>query len=233
MTQHTILGDPPLTVHLRRSRRARRISLRVSRLDGKITLTMPESVSKHEAIAFAEEKADWLRQHYSHIPVSIDVKLGIELPIFGRMREIVSVQGRKVELAEDYIGVPGSSKLVAARLQGYLKELARTRLSEAVEHYHGVLDRPFARLTLRDTRSRWGSCSSAGVLMFSWRLVMAPSDVLDYVAAHEVAHLAEMNHSQAFWNTVTLIHGPFDNPKSWLRNHGQELHRYRFTQSKV
>jgi predicted metal-dependent hydrolase len=84
---------------------------------------------------------------------------------------------------------------------------------------------------MRDTRSRWGSCSSQGTLMYSWRLIMAPPEVLRYVAAHEVAHLAEMNHSPAFWQVVQTLYGAHHRERGWLREHGASLHKYRFTSS--
>ncbi|MGX9352895.1 M48 family metallopeptidase [Shimia sp. W99] len=229
MTQHILPGSPPLTVNLRRAPRARRISLRVSRLDGTVTLTIPPGVSEREALAFALEKRDWLRAQQAKSPDRIAVGLGTTLPVAGRPREVVPGTGRSVVLGADTLAAPGTADDVGARLQGYLRELARHRLAEAVDHYAARLGRPYTRLTLRDTRSRWGSCSSRGALMFSWRLVMAPPEILDYVAAHEVAHLAEMNHAPAFWNTVTRIHGPYDTARHWLRDQGQELHKYRFT----
>ena len=228
MTQHILPGTPPLTVTLRRSARARRISLRVSRLDGRITLTLPKGVRDAEALAFARDKRDWLSRQLAHSPAQRPVTLGTTLPIAGRMRHVVAGSGRSIVLGHDSIAVPGDSARTGARLQGYLKELARHRLSEAVTHYSACLGRSHTRLTLRDTRSRWGSCSSRGALMFSWRLVMAPPEVLDYVAAHEVAHLAEMNHAPAFWTTVERIHGPCESPRRWLRDHGHHLHKYRF-----
>lgn len=228
MGQHILPGTPDLAISLRRSGRARRISLRVSRLDGKVTLTIPNGVSEREALAFAQEKQDWLRKQVSQQPESVVVAIGSEVPVAGQARLIVPGEGRSVRLGGSELAVPGKPELVGRKVQGFLKELARHRLAEAVDHYGARLGRQPTRLTLRDTRSRWGSCSSAGALMFSWRLVMAAPDVLDYVAAHEVAHLKEMNHSQAFWNEVTIIHGPYEAPRKWLRQHGQELHRYRF-----
>ncbi|MCP4209564.1 MAG: M48 family metallopeptidase [Shimia sp.] len=228
MAQHIIPGKPPVTVALRRSSRARRISLRVSRLDGKVTLTIPSSVSEREAMAFAFEKQDWLRKQVSQQPETVVVAHGASVPVAGRARLIVAGEGRSVRLGCDELSVPGKPEQVARKVEGFLKELARNRLAEAVDHYGARLGRQPTKLTLRDTRSRWGSCSSTGALMFSWRLVMASPDVLDYVAAHEVAHLKEMNHSQAFWNEVTIIHGPYEVPRRWLRDHGQELHRYQF-----
>src|SRR5690606_4279045 len=111
----------------------------------------------------------------------------------------------------------------------FLKTVARDRLATASDRYAVALGRPYGRLTLRDTRSRWGSCSAAGDLMYSWRLVMAPAEVLDYVAAHEVAHLAEMNHSPAFWDVVARLCPDYRRHRTWLRANGGALHRVRFT----
>ncbi|TCL00593.1 hypothetical protein BXY66_3236 [Shimia isoporae] len=228
MSHHILPGNPPVTVVLRHSSRARRISLRVSRLDGKVTLTVPKGVREREALGFAHEKADWLRAQLSKQPDLVQVSPGAMLPVGGRLRQIVPGKGRSVVLGLDEIAVPGDAGRAGARVQGFLRELARNRLAEAVDHYAAQLGRKPTRMTLRDTRSRWGSCSSAGALMFSWRLVMAPEDVLDYVAAHEVAHLQEMNHSKAFWDQVERIHGDYKAQRKWLRDQGQELHRYRF-----
>lgn len=111
---------------------------------------------------------------------------------------------------------------------GFLKTQARARLVAASDMYAARLGQPYRRITLRDTRSRWGSCSSQGALMYSWRLILAPPRVLHYVAAHEVAHLSEMNHSPAFWAVVAQLFGPCDAERRWLRQEGAALHRIRF-----
>ncbi len=229
MSQHILPTNPPVTVVLRRSARARRISLRVSRLDGTVSLTVPKGVREREALGFAEEKAAWILAQLARQPDLVQVSLGSMVPVGGRPRHVVAGQGRSVVLGVEEIAVPGDPARAGARVQGFLKELARNRLAEAVDHYAAELGRVPTRMTLRDTRSRWGSCSSAGALMFSWRLVMAPSEILDYVAAHEVAHLAEMNHSQAFWDQLERVHGDYKEQRNWLRVQGQELHRYRFS----
>ncbi|MCE8006508.1 SprT family zinc-dependent metalloprotease [Aestuariivita sp.] len=228
MGAHVIPGDPPVELSLRRSGRARRISLRVSRLDGKVTLTLPTGVREAEALAFAEERSDWIRQHLREMPAVVQVGIGTALPVDGRVRVISSGTGRRIAVSPDRITVPGSSETVPRRLAAFLKTLARDRLADASDSYADVLGRRFERISLRDTRSRWGSCSSRGTLMYSWRLILAPPEVLSYVAAHEVAHLAEMNHSPAYWATLRRIHGPYDAPRRWLRENGGDLHRYRF-----
>ncbi|HHL21369.1 MAG TPA: M48 family peptidase, partial [Aliiroseovarius sp.] len=115
-----------------------------------------------------------------------------------------------------------------ARVAALFKQEARARLSAATARHGAALGRAPAALTLRDTRSRWGSCSAEGRLMFSWRLVMAPPEVLDYVAAHEVAHLAEMNHSRAFWDQVERLMPGYQPHRLWLRKNGALLHAYQF-----
>ncbi len=226
MGRHALPGTPPVPLTLRKSARARRISLRISQLDGRVTLTYPNGVAERDALDFARQKEDWIRGHLEVQPETAVVQLGQSLPVEGRMRRIVPETGRRVVLRPDEVGVPAGSE--ARRLERFLKELARDRLTEACDDYAAMLGREYATLTMRDTRSRWGSCSSAGGLMFSWRLILAPPEVLHYVAAHEVAHLVEMNHSTAFWAKVQEVFGPYKEPRRWLRDNGAELHRYRF-----
>lgn len=227
MGQHHLPGNPPIPLILRRSAQARRISLRVSSLDGRVTLTLPRRASEREALAFAAEKESWLRRHLAKQEAPVEVAPGLVIPVEGQARTIIEGPRRGIRLSPDQIEVPAQAP--AARLAAWLRELARDRLSEACDRHAGALGLPYSRITLRDTRSRWGSCTEAGALMFSWRLILAPPEILDYVAAHEVAHLAEMNHSPDFWAVVTRLYGDYAPARAWLRNEGNALHRYRFT----
>lgn len=226
MRRHYLPGRPQVPLILRRSGRARRISLRVSQLDGRVTLTLPPRVAEAEALAFARSKENWIRGHLAQRPDEMIIAIGAEIPVEGVPRRIVAGPDRRVDLAADHIAVPAGA--VGARLQSWLRELARDRLVAASDHYAAALGREYSRITLRDTRSRWGSCSAQQALMYSWRLILAPPEILRYVAAHEVAHLAQMNHSPAFWETVEALHGPWAASRKWLRDHGHSLHRYRF-----
>lgn len=226
MADHVLPGPPPVPLTLRRSARARRISLRISQLDGRVTLTLPRGVPEAEALAFAREKEGWIRGHLQARDADVSAAPGAMIPVEGVARRIVPAPGRRVLLGVAEIAVPGPA--VAARLQSWLRELARDRLAAASDGYARALGQGYARITLRDTRSRWGSCTADGALMYSWRLVMAPPEVLRYVAAHEVAHLVEMNHSPAFWAVVERLHGPYEGQRRWLRDHGAGLHRFRF-----
>jgi predicted metal-dependent hydrolase len=221
-------GNPPIPLILRRSSQAKRISLRISQLDGRVTLTMPKRLAECEALAFARSKETWIRKHLDARSVDVVVALGAQIPLGGTLYKIRESKGQRVQITPDGIFVPGPPERVGKRLGAHVKELARDRLAGASDEYAVRLGRSYSRLTLRDTRSRWGSCTSDGGLMYSWRLVMAPPEVLDYVAAHEVAHLAQMNHSPAFWAEVTRIYGEYAAPRSWLRREGNTLHRYKF-----
>ena len=228
MTQHFLPGEPDIPLILRHSARARRISLRVSQLDGRVTLTLPKRVALDTALDFAREKEPWIRKHLASRATDVQIELGVCMPVEGRMLQLSEGTGHKVTITGTQLHVPGPSERVAKRLEGYLKALARERLAAASDLYASRLGRTYSALTLRDTRSRWGSCTTQGRLMYSWRLVLAPPDVLSYVAAHEVAHLAHMDHSPAFWRTVADIFGEYDRQRAWLRGEGNALHRYRF-----
>lgn len=228
MSEVFLPGDPPIPLILRRSGRTRRISLRISQLDGRVTLSMPSRLPEREALEFARSKESWIRKHLDARGADVPVTLGAEVPVGGRMLKVVAGTGRRVELFAGSVAVPGPADRVGKRLGAYLKEVARDRLAGASDDYAARLGKGYNRLTLRDTRSRWGSCTSDGGLMYSWRLIMAPPDVLDYVAAHEVSHLAEMNHSSAFWAHVERIYGDYKAPRKWLRQQGSDLHRYKF-----
>ncbi|PIE06623.1 MAG: zinc metalloprotease [Rhodobacterales bacterium] len=230
MGEQVILpGDPPIALDIRPSARARRLSLRVSRLDGRVTLTLPEGASRRHALGFAEDKAEWIRRQLADRPGAERPMPGGVLPFAGVDHQIVTGPGRGVRRVGGTIELPGRDpERSPARLLAFLKAEARGALAEAVDRHATTLGVSPKKLTLRDTRSRWGSCSAKGDLMFSWRLIMAPPEVLDYVAAHEVAHLLEMNHSRAFWATVARTCPGYEAPKRWLRQKGEALHRYRF-----
>lgn len=221
-------GPPPVDITLRRSARARRFSLRVSRLDGRVTLSLPPGAREAEAMAFARQQEAWIRRALADLPLTAPVALGALIAVEGRLLRLDAGPGRLIRVDGDSLLVPGNPAQAGVRAGAFLKHLARDRLTEASDRYAALIGRRYSRLTLRDTRSRWGSCTADGALMYSWRLVMAPPAVLDYVAAHEVAHLAEMNHSPAFWAVVARLVPGYAAHRRWLKQHGQALHGPRF-----
>jgi len=221
-------GPPPVEITLRRSARARRFSLRVSRLDGRVTLSLPLRAREADGLAFVHAQEGWIRQALAAIPQVPALAFGVRLPFQGVALQVVPGTGRSVRVEGDSLLVPGDGAQLGTRVAAFLKVRARDRLAAASDHYAQALGRGYRSLTLRDTRSRWGSCTHDGALMYSWRLIMAPPAVLDYVAAHEVAHLAQMNHSAAFWAEVARLYPGYEAPRQWLKREGQALHAWRF-----
>ncbi len=224
---HVLPGNPPVTVDVRRTTRAKHYYLRVSRADGRVSLSVPVWASEAEALAFLHGRAPWVRRQLSKTARAEIACIGAEFPIEGVGRPIVAGTGRAARFEDGAIHVPNDLRQ-GTRIKALLKAMARDRVTPAVEAYAARLGRPFGKITLRDTKSRWGSCTDRGDLMFSWRLIMAPPAVLDYVAAHEVAHLVEMNHSPAYWAVCARLCPDFMAHRRWLRQHGAGLLAWRF-----
>lgn len=221
-------GAPHIAVLLRRSARARRMALRVGRSDGRVTLTLPSRMALAEARAFVEAQAGWIARQVAQAPVPCRARVGATIPLRGQEVTLIEGAGRSARLQGGAIAVPDDAQ-AGPRVRALLTTLARSHLAEAVDRHAAALGRVPGKLTLRDTRSRWGSCSSRGDLMFSWRLVMAPPEVLDYVAAHEVAHLAHMDHSPRFWAQVEALMPDWRPRRDWLRAEGARLHAVDFS----
>lgn len=221
-------GNPPVEVLLRRSARARRLSLRISRLDGRATLTLPNRVPEREGMVFLREREAWLRKHLDEIEPEMPVELGGTVMFRGGALPLVAADVKRARLTDGALALPDEPEKVGKRVAAFMKLQARDALADASDRYAKALGKPYGRISLRDTRSRWGSCSSEGDLMYSWRLVMAPTEVLEYVAAHEVAHLQHMDHSPRFWAAVERLFPAHKACRKWLRDNGGSLHRVRF-----
>jgi hypothetical protein len=219
--------EPELEIFLRQNRNSRRITLRISSLDGKITLTGPSYLDFREFKDFAESKKSWLKSKIKSFENPIFVSEEIEIPILGIATKILSSDVKNPKRIENILYV-SKQQLVSTQVKKYLMEICKIHLDYMCTEFSERLGLKFHKITLRDTRSRWGSCSSDANLMFSWRLVMAPEDILAYVAAHEVAHLKHMNHSGDFWETVEYLFGPYNKERTWLKQNGSSLHRYKF-----
>ena len=227
MSRHILEGNPPIDVTLRHSSRAKRLSLRISRLDGRVTLTLPQRTPSREGVSFLQGKEDWLRGHLSQLRPVSTVQMNHDVLFRGIPFKVVAGRGARAVVGTDAIQV-SQNKPVGPQVKALFRHHARDALAAASDKYAQALGCTYARLSIRDTRSRWGSCSAQGTLMYSWRLIMAPPAVLDYVAAHEVAHLVEMNHQPAFWEVVASICPDYAAHRAWLRADGDSLHRISF-----
>lgn len=224
-----LIGSDELPVIFRRHAQARRLVLRLNTEATAVTVTVPHGVSRLKAIDFAERSKDWIAQRISQRGHNIPLQPGSRIPLRGVEHHIVHVATTRGRVSVDTdsmaIHVAGELPHVSRRLLDWLKKNARDELTSAARRYAALMGVSFRRISVRDQRSRWGSCSTSGDLSFSWRLILTPSYVLDYVAAHEVAHLRHMDHSSKFWRMV-LTHCPdAARAKRWLKTHGQDVHR--------
>jgi len=223
-----LIADREVPLTLRRSARARRITLRIDEVNGAVVLTLPRRVSIAEGLDFVQEKRRWLAQRLDSLPPRVAFEAGAEVPVLGQARTVIWTPGapRAVQLGPEVIRLGGEASLVSRRIEAWLRRLAREEIGFRVEVMRARIGAEPGRLSIRDTRSRWGSASADGNLNFSWRLVMAPDWVLAYVVAHEIAHLKHMNHGAKFWDLVETLVGDPAEAKRWLRAHGPGLHRY-------
>jgi hypothetical protein len=232
---HSILvkhGSQVFAVRLRRHRRARRYTLRIHPSDREAILTMPPRGTIGDAKEFAQRHGAWIAARLGRLPKAAPFQSGTIVPLRGVDHKIVHRAGRGTvwtetrDSGERILCVAGDLEHTDRRVHDFLKREARHDLSKAAHHYAEALGVKVKRISIRDQSSRWGSCTSAGSLSFSWRLILAPAYVLDYLAAHEVGHLVEMNHSAKFWRVVGKACPQMERAKAWLDTHGNDLHRY-------
>ena len=215
---------------VRRTSRARRLSLRVSNLDGRITLTAPKWAPQSEIERFWQKHMDWALARLAKMPRRVDVGTATSIVYRGQDFRLVPTVRKdvRIDAADLLLEVPAEVSKRAAAIRTLFQAEARTHLESSSRRFATKTARDISAIVLRDPRSRWGSCSANGRLMFSWRLVMAPPVVLDYVAAHEVAHLTHMNHGAEFWELVARLCPDFKTQRRWLRENGGGLHRFDF-----
>jgi predicted metal-dependent hydrolase len=220
-------------VRLRRHRQARRYTLRIHSATREVVLTMPPRGSLKEAKEFAQKHGGWIAARLGRLPVAAPFAHGIVVPLRGVPHRIVHRRNTRgtVWTETDLRGnrllcVAGDTPHVNRRVGAFLKREARRDLEAASRRYAEKLGTQIKRVSVRDQSSRWGSCSTTGVLSYSWRLILAPPFVLEYLAAHEVAHLVEMNHSPRFWRLLARLSPSMARAKVWLDVHGTDLHRY-------
>jgi len=223
----TLPDETTAEIKVRVNRRAKRLRLRVEH-DGDVVLVLPSMRRWPEGRGFIQEQAIWLASHLRTMARSTPFHPGEVIPFKGS-DHLICHSGKSrdvVSLAEGEIIVSGAEEHFARRLSDWLKQQARDELSARARYYAAELDRPVGRVTVRDTKSRWGSCNSKGDLSFCWRLILAPEQVLDYVAAHEAAHLVEHSHSKSFWAIVKQLRPDYRDAERWLKTRGSDLHRF-------
>ena len=222
-------------VEVRRHPAARRMTLRVSRTRRAVIMTVPMQCDLAQAGTFLNNHIDWVRQHLGAVPQPVPFEHGAVIPFRGQPHRLMFsgmrgdqglVRAERIPSGADFLIVSGSHDGAPRRLTSWLMEQARRDVDACVQVHAARLGVRPKRIAIRDQSSRWGSCSSTRVLSFSWRLILAPAFVLDYVAAHEVAHLSQMNHGPKFWSLVAKTMPEMEAAREWLRVYGMDLHRY-------
>ena len=224
----------PLPLTIRRDFRATRLTLRIEPGGRALRMTVPNGVAERDIRDFLDRHHGWLMTKLAKFRTTNELADGgyvmvrgvsHRIEATGRLRgltEALLVEGEAV------LRVGGMEESIPRRICDFLKKEARLDLERLVAIHAGRIGRRAKSLTLRDTRSRWGSCSADGALSFSWRIAMAPPGVIDYLAAHEVAHLREMNHGPAFWALCGTLCPGMEEAKRWLKRNGSLLHAVDF-----
>ena len=231
-------GGKTYRIALRRNPRATRFTLRIRAATREAVLTAPAKSPLADVRKFASEHAEWIHSKLTLVPEAVPFQHGSIVPVRGidhqivhlrTERGLVSLERPNAESSPQrplFLYVFGREEHVERRTSDFLKTLAKADIRLAVKKYCDMMKIQPPPVTVRDTVSRWGSCSSTGSLNFSWRLIFAPAFILDYLAAHEVAHIREMNHSKRFWGIVEMLCPETRSAEKWLDEHGTDLHRY-------
>jgi predicted metal-dependent hydrolase len=239
------IDDTGAPVEVRRHPGARRLTLRVSRTRRAVIVTLPVQCDLDEAGSFLHRNIAWVRERLDSLPAPVPFRDGVFMPLRGETHRVVfeSSDGaardsrrpadeargtvrRRTRVEYPELHVIGGAEHAPRRLREWLSAEAFRDLDARVACHAARFRLKPRRIAVRDQSSRWGSCSTTGVLSFSWRLILAPAQILDYVAAHEVAHLQEMNHGPRFWALVRQTMPAMDEARRWLQIYGMDLHRY-------
>ena len=218
-------------VTVKRSKRAKRAALRLDPTQRTINLVVPERMPLYKAYHFAQNHEAWVRETLDKLAPPMPFKNETNLPIFGDTVRISiahnpALKRTTLKQHDDVLEVKTYQDDPTNRITSHLKKLARAGLADIATDKAEVIKKEIATVTVRDTKSRWGSCSREGELSFSWRLIFAPYDAIDYVVAHEVAHLIHMDHSKNFWTLCKQLSCNYTEGKYWMKEHGNELMRY-------
>lgn len=224
MSSDEIIKIADYEVHLVKNKRAKHILLKQT-VKGDIVLTCPRFCPKIMAIQFAKQQLPWIKAHVLCAPKQTVFKPSDTITLLGT--SYILEQGALTKLCENKLIISGNAEFFHRRVCSYAKKILLSYVHQQVSLLTQKLGVKAGRITLRNTSSRWGSCSSKKTLSFCWKIAFAPQEVIDYLIAHEVAHLKEMNHSHQFWNVVDSLTDNRKNAEIWLKKNGRELQTIR------
>lgn len=213
------------------SERAKRMALRLDPRNRIVHLVVPKRANMKTAYLFAEQNKEWIREKLRDLPRQVPFRDGEILPILGRDRKIIvlynaALKATEIQLKKDELLVLTNKTDPSVRIKRFLIDLAKQKLTELALEKASLLRRRLEDVQVKDTRSRWGSCTEDGRVSFSWRLIFAPSKAFDYVVAHECAHLVHMDHSENFWRVCERASRDYEEGKEWMLRNGHSLMRF-------
>ena len=221
------LDGQRLPITLKRNLRAKRLILKLDPKGSGVIVTLPKGVAERDGLKMVDKNKVWIANQIAKQPTPVPFEDGAELLFQGEphvLKHLPDARGL-VWVEDGVIYVAGKAEFFERRLTDWLKKQAKQVISAQAHELAARLDKKIKRISVRDTVSRWGSCSSSGCLSFNWRLILAPSDILTYVVAHEVAHLKHMDHSPAFWACVDSLGVDARYGRHWLKKNGTFLQR--------
>ena len=213
-----------------RKNNIRRLSLKVCRITGKISINAPKFLSESEIYKFYSLNRSWIHNQVNQCLVPKIVKEGLFLPVEGNLYEIVVKKNcSNIKFVENnQICIPKNISNIGKEVQTFLLEYCKSVMIPIISKKSNLIRQKIKKISFKDTKSRWGSCSSTGSIMLNWRLIMVPPSVYNYVIIHELAHLVHMNHGPLFWKLVQELSPNYSKDKEWLKKNSQEIRRYIF-----
>ena len=228
MTFYSTEFQKPVVIS--RKNNIRRLSLKVCRITGEISINAPKFLSESEIYKFYYLNRNWIHIQINQCLVPKIVKEGLFLPVEGNLYEIVVKKScSKIKILENnQICIPKNISNIGKEVQTFLLEYCKSVMIPIILKKPNLMIQKIKKINFKDTKSRWGSCSSTGSIMLNWRLIMAPPSVYNYVIIHELAHLVHMNHGPLFWKLVQELSPNYSKDKEWLKKNGKEIRRYIF-----
>ena len=224
MSSNEIIRVSDFEIHLEKSTRAKHILLKQNP-KGEIVLICPRLCPKMMAVRFAKTQIPWIQAHLQYAPKEQVFKSGDTITLLGNNYTLQS--GKLTEIQGDQLIISGRPEFFHRRVCSYAQKVLLNHVQQQVALLTKKLNVQAGRITLRNTSSRWGSCSSTHNLSFCWKIAFAPVDVIDYLVAHEVAHLVQLNHSPKFWALVDELTPYRAASERWLKKNGRKLQSIR------
>ena len=226
LPDHIIIADSKIPLQIKKSVRAKRISIRISPSGNGVMMTLPKRASLENGLRFIQSKSAWVQAHLRPVPV-VSLADGTVINVFGKPYTIHHQEGRGVtHFAQDTLVVYGDTVFTARRVATFLKACLHAECTLRAQEMADRIGKKIQAIRISTATTRWGSCTAKGVVSFNYLLVFAPVAIMDYVIAHEVAHLQEMNHSVKFWHVVEGLYPNYKMARKWLKTNAQALHAY-------